>query len=219
MNKEQPEKKRWLDERGLRTTATPEQVWEAWANPEHIARWFADSAEGEAVAGKQLVHHFREFGSCSYKVLESEPPNYLKLEGTMLVPFVQEIRIEKDRGDTLLRLIHSGFGADAEWGEEYAGIDSGWKMALAVLKHYLENFYGRSRTSFLITEPSHFKYSEVIPFYREENRLKQWLSNGGSIGETGEPYRLQLQSGTSLTGRVLAFPPARPHGRPPRPAR
>ncbi len=35
----------------MRTRATPEAVWEAWADPEKIARWFVDRASGKPEVG------------------------------------------------------------------------------------------------------------------------------------------------------------------------
>lgn len=32
----------------IETSATPQQAWEAWADPEKIAHWFVDRATGEA---------------------------------------------------------------------------------------------------------------------------------------------------------------------------
>lgn len=31
----------------METSATPDQAWEAWADPEKIAQWFVDRATGE----------------------------------------------------------------------------------------------------------------------------------------------------------------------------
>jgi uncharacterized protein YndB with AHSA1/START domain len=35
----------------MQTSLTPEQAWEAWADPEKIAHWFVDRASGEAKPG------------------------------------------------------------------------------------------------------------------------------------------------------------------------
>jgi uncharacterized protein YndB with AHSA1/START domain len=37
------------------TTASPKEVWEAWADPERIAHWFVDRAEGVAEAGGKVT--------------------------------------------------------------------------------------------------------------------------------------------------------------------
>ena len=42
--------------------ATPEEVWEAWAEPEGIARWFVDRAEGRMEAGATITWIFETFG-------------------------------------------------------------------------------------------------------------------------------------------------------------
>ena len=42
----------------IRTTATPEQVYEAWADPTKIAQWFVDKAEGKAERGATITWFF-----------------------------------------------------------------------------------------------------------------------------------------------------------------
>jgi uncharacterized protein YndB with AHSA1/START domain len=39
----------------IATSATPEQAWAAWADPEKIAQWFVDRAEGEAKPGGTMT--------------------------------------------------------------------------------------------------------------------------------------------------------------------
>ena len=36
----------------IRTTASPDEVWNAWADPSKIAQWFVDRAEGWAHKGE-----------------------------------------------------------------------------------------------------------------------------------------------------------------------
>ena len=157
-----PSSKPWSDLRELRTTATPEQVWRAWADPEIIAQWFADRAEGSAEPGGELIHHFPQFGFAHrYRVLESDPARRLLLEvdfGGRLVQ--QEILVSVEGGETVLELVHSGFGSEDGWGGEYEGIDSGWKLAFSLLRHYLENYFGRPRTSYYFMLPAAFRWGE-----------------------------------------------------------
>ena len=46
----------------MRTRATPEEVYEAWANPEEIARWFVDKARGSDEVGSTFTWIFEKFG-------------------------------------------------------------------------------------------------------------------------------------------------------------
>ena len=38
--------------------ASPTDVWRAWADPEHIAQWFVDRAEGTAKPGMEQPIHY-----------------------------------------------------------------------------------------------------------------------------------------------------------------
>ena len=46
--------------------------------------------------------------------------------------------LEARGGGTYLRLVHSGFGPQSEWDEEYDGVRRGWQYELRSLRHYLE---------------------------------------------------------------------------------
>lgn len=200
---------RWEDHRTLRTTASPMQVWQAWAEPAHVRRWFTDDARGEPVPGGELVHVFSRYGiEVSYRVLEAEPGRLLVVEGTspLGAAFRQEVRIEREGGETVLHLTHSGFGADAGWDDEYEGVDSGWKLALAVLRLYLERYFGRDRAGFYVERPAAFEHAALQPLYRTEAGLARWFTTAGSLeGRTvGDPVRLELRGGRTLSGRLIA---------------
>lgn len=99
------------DSRQLRTHAAPERVSAAFAEPAHLAGWFADEARGEAVPGGTLTLVFNKFGmELPHRVLEVEPGRKLALEGYGPggVPFRQKISIRIEAGETLLELVHSG---------------------------------------------------------------------------------------------------------------
>lgn len=200
--------RRWTDHRELRTTAEPEKVWRAWAEPEILQGWFPDEARGEAVPGGEIVHVWKGMGfEMPHRVLEVEPGRRLLLEATAPggIFFRQEIRVRREGGETVLELIHSGFAGDASWDDEYEGIDSGWKTALAILRHYLEEHFGEPRTPFLSLRPATFEWGELERWFRSERGLGRWLARSGGLGEPGDEVALDLHDGAALTGEVLAW--------------
>ncbi len=183
--KQTQERKGRIIQKEMTTRATPQQVWEAWAHPEKLPQWFTDGAEGEAKAGSSLTWIFDKFDYRStYEVLEARPEERLVLTATPpgRSPFVVEIDIEQTGGSTVLKLVHSGFGDGAEWDDEYQGVNSGWEMALAVLKHYLENYFGRPRHHALVMLPAEYTSSQLRPFYREVLRSRPIFLRVGPRG-------------------------------------
>ena len=61
------EKKQKLERKGriiqkeMITRATPQQVWEVWADPKKVPQWFTDGAEGEARPGGSMTWIFDKF--------------------------------------------------------------------------------------------------------------------------------------------------------------
>jgi len=192
----------------IQTTATPEQAWEAWADPEKIAQWFVDRATGEAKPGGTMTWFFDKFGyAIPYQIVDALPGKRIvfKWEAPQGNPGILEVHIQREGGATMVRLINSGFREDAAWDEEYEGVSSGWKMALGILKFYLENHFGRRKTALLIFQPAKFSYAEVLQYFLEPAKLAQWLTSTGAIGKVGAACELQLRDAGGLAGRVLAI--------------
>jgi uncharacterized protein YndB with AHSA1/START domain len=192
----------------IATSATPEQAWEAWADPEKIAQWFVDRATGEATPGGTMTWFFDKFGYVlPYKIVDAVPGRLIvfKWEAPAGHPGILDVRIEREGGATMVRLINSGFREDAAWDEEYEGVNSGWKLALAILKFYLENHFAHAKSAMLIIRPANFGYAAVLKYFLEAEKLAQWLTTGGSIGKVGQGCELQLTDAGKLTGSVLAI--------------
>jgi uncharacterized protein YndB with AHSA1/START domain len=190
----------------MRTTASPESVWASWADPKRLAEWFADDARGEVRPGGTYTWIFESFGmEMPYQVVDV-------VEGKRLLlgpvpgapPFALEVTIEHGGGQTVVRLVNSGFDAGANWDEEYDGIASGWDMALGILRHYVERYFGTPRSSFLVMKPARFQYEHAVRFFTDPSRLEGWLgTTARPIGNVGETVRIDMHGGGSLTGRVL----------------
>lgn len=191
----------------IRTAATPQQAWEAWADPQKIAAWFVDRAAGEAKPGGIMTWFFDDFGfELPYKVVDAIPGSLfvLKWDPPQGDSGILEVRIAQEGGATVIRLINSGFREDAKWNEEYEGVNSGWQTALALLKEYIENYFGRSKETVMILRPASYTYDELREYFLDPVKLSKWLTVSGAIGEPGEACELVFRDGGKLSGRVLA---------------
>ena len=196
-------------ELSISTTASPQQVYEAWADPEKIAHWFTDKAEGKAEVGATMTWIFDKFNyRIPYEVIAAEPGKRFAIRWTPppgRPPGVLEVTIEARGGSTVVRLVNSGFLEGAEWQNEFDGVDSGWQMALGILKHYLENYYGQPRASFLAMRPAVYTNEQLLPLQRSGDGLAKWLTTAGVIGGVGEPVKLALRGAGTVNGKVLAL--------------
>jgi uncharacterized protein YndB with AHSA1/START domain len=192
----------------IRTKATPQQAYDAWADPEKIAHWFPDRAEGKAEPGATITWVFEKFNyRIPYEVLIAQPAEKFAIRWNPppgMSAGVLEVTIAKEGGETVIKLVNSGFREGAEWNEEFEGTDSGWRMALALLKHYLENYFGISRSSFLAMKSAEFSFDQIVPLHRTAAGLQKWLTKSGEYSEVGESFSLELQEGGKASGRVLA---------------
>lgn len=192
----------------IRTRATPGEVWEAWTDPEKIAHWFVDRARGKPEVGSTFTWIFEKFGyEIPYEVVAAEPGKRFALGGEApgSGPFLLEVSIAREGGETVVTLVNSGFLDGGQWDEEFEGVVSGWTNALAVLKHYLENYRGRPKTSLLVMRPTDYEYDWLLPYYATAAGLDRWLTTSASIGGLGEPCALRLGDGGSLTGRMISM--------------
>ncbi|HJR62053.1 MAG TPA: SRPBCC domain-containing protein [Gemmatimonadaceae bacterium] len=190
----------------VRTTASPEQVWQAWTDPARIAEWFTDAASGEPVVGSTYIWEFHKFNyKIPYTVLEAVPNERFSIGWSIpgRDPGILEITIRRGEGETVVTLVNSGFREGAEWDDEYEGVVSGWQMALHILKEYLERYFGRTKTTILCMRPAPLEYERLRPYFLDERLLSRWLTMAGGVPRAGERYVLQLRDGSRASGRVL----------------
>lgn len=192
------------------SNAPAETLYRALLEPEHIVGWFADHVDGGTAVGDVQHWSFDGFPmKLPYEIMITEPGRRLVLrceipdKGVGII----EVLLEQEGGKTRLRFINSGFGEGAEWDEEYEGIDSGWQMALTLLREYAERHFGSPRRSVLAMQAGQFEYPDLLPLFRTAEGLAAWLTTAGEIGAVDTPVALQLRGGETLTGRVLTHTP------------
>jgi uncharacterized protein YndB with AHSA1/START domain len=137
--------------------APADAVWRALTDEEELTRWYVEDATFEPRAGGPYRVSWGELGEGTGRVEVWEPQCRLRLVAESLAtadePIVEEYTIATRGGTTLLRLVHSGIPAEAEWDAFYDGTNVGWALFLAALRHYLERHPGKRRHFTVVVEP------------------------------------------------------------------
>jgi uncharacterized protein YndB with AHSA1/START domain len=147
--------------------APVEEVWKALAEPAALERWFGPKMTVEPGVGGYVLADWGP-GLAWKTVIEVwEPNRHLRLVETRdrvmspvdepLEPcrLVEDFYLEAQGGRTILRLVHSGFGASSSWDNEYEGTRQGWKSCFIRLKHGLERHRNESAHNLIVTAPCH----------------------------------------------------------------
>ena len=132
-------------ETAITIDASPEEVWRAVSEGEGIKRWFCNDARVNPGAGGSIWMSFGEGMDWETPIEIWEPGRRLRTADPAPSTLAVDYFIESDRGQTVFRIVHSGFGADA-WDEELDTLNAGWRTFAAMLKHYLEVHPGKART-------------------------------------------------------------------------
>jgi uncharacterized protein YndB with AHSA1/START domain len=197
----------------IRVDCTPEELWNAWAKPDGISKWFVDAQKGDMETDEKVTWVWETFGfEIPLQVFEAERGRYLAFGGPARSPEhpqgLQEILITQDGGSCVLRLVNSGFRDGSDWDDEYEGVVSGWAMALATLKRWIESYKGGERSHHIVARPAAFEYEDLAPLFTTADGLKGWLASEvrapAAELQPGAALDLELVGGGALTGEVLA---------------
>lgn len=192
----------------MQTTATTDQLWLAWSDPQRIRQWFVDDASGACVVKEKVQWRFSDFDFLiTYDVLEAVPERRLVLRAPSpdgkAPPRTLELDIEPVDGKAKLKLVDSGYPEGTEGDDVYESAVSGWQIATATLRLYLERFFGHDKRTRLVMRPTKAPYEKIMEYFSNPERVGTWIGELTQVAEA-RPYRLRLESGGELTGRYLA---------------
>jgi uncharacterized protein YndB with AHSA1/START domain len=194
----------------IKLKTSPMKAWEAWADPQQIANWFVDRADGDAKAGSTMKWFFEAFNyELPVPVLEAEPgrtfvtgggPN----PGPDGLPYLMEITITKDGEHTVMNLVNSGFSEAPEKDGSFKDTQSGWQCALMTLKVWVERYPSLNRKRTILMRPAAHAPARLHSLYATVDGRRQWLApdipDGDVLVDSGTEVILDWPSERAVLG-------------------
>lgn len=213
-------------------------VWKALTDAEELTRWFPLSASVSPGKDGTIAMAWGQEYQAKAKIEIWEPNERLRMvfplsgasreedssgesassepqlsdesigRNSKGIPMIQEWTFETRAGKTLVRLVHSGFGAGEDWQDEiYEGTRRGWAFELRGLRHYLENHPGTRRDTVWV------QMYHGLPTGEAWSRLMspRGLLAQGSLADPveGDGYDIVAATGDRFQGTVHVWNP--PH--------
>ncbi|HEX7154643.1 MAG TPA: SRPBCC domain-containing protein [Thermoanaerobaculia bacterium] len=173
-------------------------VWRALTEGEELKRWFPLDARVRPGVGGGVWMSFGEGAEWESPIEVWEPNQRLgtadRMENAVIAV---DYYLEAKGGTTIVRLVHSGFAADA-WDDELDTLNAGWATFLANLKHYLERHRGEPREMAFFRHPA-------VKLSRPEAYAKLTEALGLEIQPDGR-YTMSVD-GERLEGEVRVSKP------------
>lgn len=195
--------------RSIRTRTYPEQVWEAWMDSDRLSQWLVDKASGWPGVGSTLSLTWERFQvTLDYQVAEAKPCEKLVWKTKLPAGFqTLTITLRREGAQTVVELKEAAPENAPDPADSSS--ESSWQMALAILKLYLENYFGQSRNSFFAIKAADFTNPVLLQYYCSGEGLERWFAQKAELfpdpqsDVTEQPFRLQLGDGLTMNGKVL----------------
>ncbi len=183
--------------------ASPEDVFRAVTDGTEIMKWLYPEARVTAPTSGKKGNIWLSFGegmSVEHEIEIFDAPKRLRhpsgKNAETKAPLYADWSIEaRDGGKTTLRLVHSGFSANADWDGEFEAHARGWKLMLQNLRQYFARH---------AHEPAvHLTFMSKV----ESPRASLWQTLVGKLGlaaapKIGDEFRFTTPKGALLTGVV-----------------
>lgn len=182
--------------------APVEEVWRALTEGEKIQQWFAPEAKVEPGEGGSVLLSWGPGMEGKAPITIWEPGRRFGWteHADTANPRVVEFHLEAEGGRTRLRLVHSGFGAGADFDTEYDSTHGGWLTFLAALRFLVELKRGVNGRH--VCRLSMWNLSKAEAW----DRLTRELGLAEQDWTPGAPYSVRIPGGGSFSGTVWAAP-------------
>ena len=188
--------------------ASPEEVWRAISEGDRLKQWFPLDARITPGKGGKVWMSWGEGAEWESPIEVWEPGKRMGTvdvmpgqEGAPPTRIAVDYIIESRGGQTILRLVHSGF-ADDTWQDELDSLDSGWASFLANLKLYVERHRNDERTL------AHFRHP-VVEIARADAfaRVMKALGLASQKLAVGSRFSATTVDGDHFEGIVQVYRP------------
>lgn len=211
------EKKTRAVEAHVEVEAPVDAVWRALSEAEELMRWFPPEARVVPGQGGSIRMAWGGNWAGESRIEIWDPPRRLRtvteqppfdasgkpVAGVAPLRIAIDYEIEARGGGARLRLVHSGFGSDADWDGEIEGVRRGWGFELPGLRHYLERHRGRDRHACWI-----FVTTDVPEAEAWARMARTYLGGFAADGRReGDPYSLRLSTGDAISGTTMLATP------------
>ena len=121
-----------------RYDATPVQVWHALTDAQALSDWFAPNTKAEQGEGGTVELSWDAATTWPTTIEIWDPERHLRwadpppapADGSPQPRLIIDWFISTEAGQTVLRLVHSGFGEGANWDDQIDGTRGGWSYFL-----------------------------------------------------------------------------------------
>lgn len=185
----------------LSIKAPVDAVWKALTEADELMKWFPTQARTKPGKGGSIFMSWDGAWAGESKIEIWEPNRHLRVTWPWQPadvktapgappPIAVDYYLEAKGGDTVLRLVHSGFGMGAEWDNEYDGVSGGWNFELRSLQNYLERHKGAARRAIVAARRTSL------------SREDAWAALFGAPGLVVSPALASLGEGDACSIRM-----------------
>jgi uncharacterized protein YndB with AHSA1/START domain len=208
-------------EKVLEIDAPIDAVWKALTDAEELTNWFPPVADVKPGKGGHIRTAWseREDWTCAIDAWDENrhlrliwaesTPEDQRASADFVVPFriAVDYHLESNPGGgTILRLVHTGFSAEASWDNQYDGTVRGWDFELRGLKLYLERHRGVKREVINLS-----RKVDDLPLEDAWERLTgpDGLTAKGTIEgrKAGDELDVETATGDTLRGEIQIINP------------
>jgi uncharacterized protein YndB with AHSA1/START domain len=185
-------------EAGITIDADAATVWRALTEGEELKRWFSPDARVTPGVGGAMWMSWGEGMDWEAPIAVWEPNRHLRTEDAAPSKVAVDFYIEARGGETILRVVQSGFAADA-WDDELETAENGWRAFLGTLRNYLERHRGEPRTLAWFRHP-------VVKLERKEVFPRMLEALGVPLVAVGERFAGPVFDGvTEISSSPINF--------------
>jgi uncharacterized protein YndB with AHSA1/START domain len=177
----------------LTTRASREELWEACSTRSGLEAWYADRVTGSVSRGATTRLEWPELGATLELSVEELHPN----ERIVLANGKSRVSLRVSEGQ--VDLTHEGLTSE----DDTEGFASSWRVALATLKHALEEHPRAPRRTRWAARRVQTSAELAHLCFTAPAALDRWLGHGTVMGAEGEAYSLTLATGEHMSGKVL----------------